>query len=41
MIEKEKTTYKPKKINIVKLETYLNKINKNGKQHKLGKDLLR
>jgi hypothetical protein len=39
MIEKEKTTYKPKKINIVKLEAYLNKINKDGKQHKLGKDI--
>ena len=43
MIEKEKTTYKPKKINIVKLEAYLKKLNnnKNGKQHKLGRDLLR
>lgn len=38
MIEKEKTTYKPKKINIVKLEAYLNKI-ENGKQYKLGKDI--
>ncbi len=40
MIEKEKTTYKPKKINIVKLEAYLKEIKKNGKQHKLGRDLL-
>jgi len=38
MIEKEKTTYKPKKINIVKLQAYLKKI-KNGKQHRLGKDI--
>jgi len=39
MIEKEKTTYKPKKINIVKLEAYLKQIEKNGKQHKLGNKL--
>lgn len=38
MIEKEKTTYKPKKINIVKLEAYLKKI-KDGKQHRLGNSL--
>jgi len=39
MIEKQKTTYKPKKINIVKLQAYLKQINKNGKQHKLGDKL--
>lgn len=38
MIEREKTTYKPKKINIVKLEAYLKKI-KNGKRDQLGKDI--
>ena len=38
MIEKEKTTYKPKEINIVKLEAYLKKI-ENGKQHKLGNSI--
>ena len=38
MIEKEKTTYKPKKINIVKLEAYLKKI-KNGRHNKLGKNI--
>lgn len=38
MIEKEKTTYKPKKINIVKLEAYLKKI-KNGRLNKLGKNI--
>lgn len=31
-------TYKPKKSNIIKLEAYLKKI-KNGKQHRLGKDI--
>jgi hypothetical protein len=41
MIEKEKTTYKPKAKNVKKLEAFLNKIEKdNGKQHKLGRDLL-
>jgi len=38
MIEKEKTTYKPKKINIVKLEAYLKKIQRN-EQHKLGNSI--
>ena len=31
-------TYKPKKSNIIKLEAYLKKI-KDGKQHRLGKDI--
>ena len=39
MEKKEIITYKPKKSNIIKLEAYLNKINKNGKQHKLGDKL--
>ena len=42
MEKKEIITYKPKKINIIKLEAYLKKIKqKDGKQHKLGGDLLR
>ena len=38
-----KKTYTPKNTNIGKLEAYLDKIKKkkNGKQHKLGRDLLR
>ncbi len=39
--KKEIKTYKPKKSNIIKLEAYLKQINKDGKQHKLGGDLLR
>ena len=36
-----KTTYKPKAKNIVKLEAFLKKIQKNnGKQHKLGEHIL-
>ena len=34
-------TYKPKQSNIIKLEAYLKEINSNGKQRKLGRDLLR
>ena len=41
MEKKEIITYKPKKSNIIKLEAYLKQIKKNGKQHKLGRDLLR
>jgi hypothetical protein len=41
MEKKEIITYKPKKSNIIKLEAYLKQIKKNGKQHKLGGDLLR
>ena len=37
--KKEIKTYKPKSSNIIKLEAYLNKINKDGKQHKLGDKL--
>ena len=41
-VEKDKIkTYKPKQSNIIKLEAYLKQIKKNGKQHKLGRDLLR
>lgn len=40
MEKKEIKTYKPKKSNIIKLEAYLKEIKKNGKQHKLGRDLL-
>jgi hypothetical protein len=40
MEEKEIKTYKPKKSNIIKLEAYLKQIKKDGKQHKLGKDIL-
>tara|TARA_R110000772_G_scaffold111680_6_gene215766 strand:+ start:3919 stop:4044 length:126 start_codon:yes stop_codon:yes gene_type:complete len=40
MEQKEIKTYKPKKINIIKLEAYLKQIKNNGKQHKLGGDLL-
>ena len=37
-IEKDKIkTYKPKQSNIIQLEAYLKQINKDGKQHKLGK----
>ena len=32
-------TYKPKQSNIIKLEAYLKQISKDGKQHKLGKDI--
>lgn len=37
--KKEIKTYKPKSSNIIKLEAYLNKINKDGKQYKLGDKL--
>jgi len=37
--KKEIKTYKPKSSNIIKLEAYLNKINKDGKQHILGNNL--
>ena len=40
MEKKEIKTYKPKKSNIIKLEAYLKQIEKNGKQHKLGKRIL-
>jgi len=40
MEQKEIKTYKPKKSNIIKLEAYLKQIEKNGKQHKLGKRIL-
>lgn len=40
MEKKEIKTYKPKKSNIIKLEAYLKQIKNNGKQHKLGGDLL-
>jgi hypothetical protein len=40
MENKEIKTYKPKKSNIIKLEAYLKQIEKNGKQHKLGKGIL-
>lgn len=40
MEKKEIITYKPKKSNIIKLEAYLKQIKNNGKQHKLGGDLL-
>jgi hypothetical protein len=34
-------TYKPKQSNVIKLETYLKKIEqKDGKQHKLGRNIL-
>ena len=39
MEQKEIKTYKPKKINIIKLEAYLKQINKDGKQHKLGENI--
>ena len=39
MEQKEIKTYKPKKSNIIKLEAYLKKIQENGKQHRLGKDI--
>tara|TARA_R110000822_G_scaffold200288_1_gene337840 strand:- start:240 stop:359 length:120 start_codon:yes stop_codon:yes gene_type:complete len=35
-----KGRYKVKKENINKLKLFLKKINKNGKQHKLGKGIL-
>mgnify|MGYP001020656641 CR=1 FL=1 len=38
MEKKEIITYKPKKSNIIKLEAYLNKIQKDGKLNRLGKD---
>lgn len=38
--KKQIKTYKPKRSNIIKLEAYLKQINKDGKQHKLGKDIL-
>ena len=40
MEKREIITYKPKKSNIIKLEAYLKQIKNNGKQHKLGRDLL-
>ena len=39
MEQKEIKTYKPKQSNIIKLEAYLKQINKDGKQHKLGKNI--
>jgi hypothetical protein len=33
-------TYKPKESNVVKLDTFLQKLNKDGKHNRLGKDIL-
>lgn len=38
MEQKEIKTYKPKKSNIIKLEAYLKKIQKN-EQHRVGKNI--
>lgn len=39
MIEKEKTTYKPKAKNVIKLEAFLKKIQKDNERHRLGNSL--
>jgi len=40
MRDKKIKTYKPKESNVVKLDTFLQKLNKDGKHNRLGKDIL-
>jgi len=40
MIDKKIKTYKPKESNVVKLDTFLQKLNKDGNHNRLGKDIL-
>lgn len=38
-MEKQKTTYKPKAKNVLKLEAFLKKIQKQDERHRLGNSL--
>ncbi len=40
MEQKKIKTYKPKESNVIKLDSFLQKLNKDGKHNKLGRNIL-